>query len=223
MSNSGRFSWPVALTLSLLILAAVAAFIFWRVETWPSRTLSQGTVELEKLGRDLRNAFVEIAHLEPRITINDRVYLEKSTPTSELTVITRRVEVEHEFSHTWAGSSKRVKLHGTFNVKAGFDLRDDLSIDLRPDEIAVRLPHAQILGVEQEQIDVLAFENGMWNRISAADVQNQLAVLPKLARDKAAENGLTEEAERGFQQQLTLRVHTPIPLRVTFGADKKLD
>src|ERR1700716_3161225 len=165
--SAGRIAWPIALTLVALIIAAVVVIIFLRLESWPARTARQGTAELERLGKDLRSAFIAVAHLQPRITINDHVYLEQTTPTSELSILSRRIEVEHEFQSTWAGSSKRVKLHGTFNVKAGFDLRQDFSIDLRPEEIVVQLPHAQILGVEQEQLDVLVFENGYWNGISA--------------------------------------------------------
>jgi hypothetical protein len=215
------FSWPIALAVIVLIIAAVAVFVFWRLESWPARTAHQGTAELERLGKDLRSAFIDVAHLQPRITINNRVYLEQTTPTSELAIVSRRVEVEHEFQNSWAGSSKRVKLHGTFTVKAGFDLRQDFSIDLRPDEIVVQLPHAQILGVEQEQMDVLEFENGYWNRISADDVQSELSILPQLARQKATEANLTAEAERGLQQQLQARIHAAQPLRLVFRDETK--
>src|SRR6202040_4440287 len=117
-----------------IIVAIVVTVIFWRIETWPARTAQQSTAELEKLGRDLHSAFIDIAHLQPRITINNRVYMEQTTPVSELVVLSRRIEVEHELLHTWAGSSKRVKLHGTFIAKAGFDLRHDLAVDVRPNE-----------------------------------------------------------------------------------------
>jgi len=170
----------------------------------------------------VRAAFIDIAHLQPRITINNRVYLEQTTPTSELAILSRRMEVEHELLHTWAGSSKRVKLHATFAVKAGFDLRHDLAVDVRPNEIVVQLPHAQLLGVEQDAVEVLAFENGFWNRISANDLQSELSILPQLARQKAAESNLPAEAERALQQQLNERIHTPQPLRLVFtGAVKK--
>jgi len=214
----GRISWPVAITLVVLIAAAVVVIIFLRLESWPARTAKQGTAELERLGRDLRSAFVDIAHLQPRITINNRVYFEQTTTTSELAIVSRRIEVEHEFAHTWAGSSKRIKLHGTFAVKAGFDLRQNLAVDVRPDEIVVQLPHAQVLGVEQEQLEVLEFENGLWNRISANDVQNELSILPQLARQKAEESGLPAEAERALQLQLAQRIRAPQPLNVIFGA-----
>jgi hypothetical protein len=201
-----NFSWPLALTLIALIGGAVLTVIFLRLESWPARTAKQSTKELERVGRDVRDAFVEVAHLQPRITINNRVYLEKTTATAELAILSRQIEVEHELLHTWAGSTKRVKMHGTFTAKAGFDLQQDVDVDLRPDEITVRLPHASILGVEQKQTEVLAFENGFWNRISAADLENELAALPDLARRKAAESGILAEAETAVQKQLDERL-----------------
>ena len=222
-STRARISWPLALTLIGFTIAIVVVVIFLRLETWPARTARQSTAELERLGKDFRAAFVDIAHLQPRITINNRVYMEQTTPVSELVVLSRRIEVEHELLHTWVGSSKRVKLHGTFNAKAGFDLQQDLSIDIRPDEIIVQLPHAQILGVEQEQVDVLAFENGLWNRISWQDLQSELSILPQLASEKAAESGLPAEAERTLQRQLGERIHPSQPLHLVFKDEKRLE
>jgi len=220
-ANRYRIAWPIALTVVALIIGATILIIFLRLETWPARTARQSTAELERLGKNLRAAFIDIAHLQPRITINDRVYMEQTTPASELVVLSRRIEVEHELLHTWVGSSKRVKLHGTFIAKAGFDLRKGLSIDIRPDQIMVQLPHAQILGVEQQQVDVLAFENGLWNHISGQDVQSELSALPELAWKKAAESGLSAEAEESLQQQLEQRIHTAQPLRLIFKDEMK--
>jgi Protein of unknown function (DUF4230) len=221
VSRSGRISWPLAFTLVAFFVAMLIAIIFWRMETWPARAAQQSTAQLEKLGKDLRAAFIDITHLQPRVTINNRVYMEQTMPVSELVVLSRRIEVEHEFLHTWVGSSKRVKLHGTFTVKAGFDLRENLSIDIRPDQIIVQLPHARILGIEQDQVDVLAFENGLWNRISGEDVQSEVSILPQLARQKAVESGLPDEAERALQQQIEQRIHPPQPLRLVFANEKK--
>ena len=218
-----RFSWPIAFALIAFMIASVVVVVFLRLETWPARTATQGTAELERLGKDVRSAFIDIAHLQPRITINNRVYMEQTTPVSELVVLSRRIEVEHEFLHTWMGSSKRVKLHGTFTVKAGFDLQQKLAVDVQPDQIVIQLPHAQILDVAQDQVDVLAFENGFWNRISGSDVQNELSTLPQLARQKAAETGLPAEAERALQQQLDKRIHAPQPLRLIFTSTVRKD
>ena len=219
MSNSAklqRVSWPIAFTVAALIVAITTVIIFLRLESWPARTARQSSAELEKLGKNLGAVFVDIAHLQPRVTINNRVYMEQTAPVSELIVLARTIEVEHEFLHTWVGSSKRVKLHGNFIAKAGFDLQKGLSIDVGPEQITVQLPHAQILGVEQQQLDVLAFENGLWNRISAQDLQSELSVLPQLAWKKAAESDLPSEAEQTLQRQLEDRIHTAQPLRLVF-------
>lgn len=202
--------------VSLIILAALLAFIFWRIESWPARTARQGAVELERIAGKMRDAFVDLAQLQPRVTINDRVYLERTTPVAELALVSRQIELEHEFLHTWAGSTKRVKLHGTFAVKAGFDLRGDVSVDVREDGITVQIPHATILTVEQRDVVVLELQSGLWNRISAADMENELAALPKLARDKAEQAALAAEAEAALQKELTERIGAERPVRLLF-------
>jgi hypothetical protein len=211
-----KLSWPLAFTFIVLIVAGACTFIFLRLETWPGRTANQTTAELERVGRDVRDALVEMAQLRPRVTVNNRVYLEKTTATAQLAILSRQVEVEQEFQHTWAGSTKRVKLHASFAAKAGFDLQHDVAVDLRPDEIVISLPRATILGVEQKQVDVLSFENGFWNRISAADLETQMTTLPELARQKATESGILAEAETALQTQLNERIHAGRPVRLVF-------
>ena len=76
--------------------------------------------------------------------------------------------------------------------------------------------HARMLGGEQQQVDVLGFENGLWNRISGQDGQSELSVLPELARKKAVESGLPAQAEQTLQRQLEERIHTPQPLHLVF-------
>ena len=209
-----KIGWPFAFALIALIFALLAAFIFFRMETWPARTAGQSATELERLGREARDAFVRLAHLQPRVTVNNRVYLEQTTTIAELSVLGRRVEVEHEMLHTWAGSTKRIKLHGTFLVKAGFDLRKKFSVNVTPAEVVLELPHAQILSVEEQQVEVLIFENGLWNRISPNDVESELATLPQLAREKSV--ALPAEAERLFTEQLLEKFHPKQPVRAIF-------
>ncbi|MEP6699411.1 MAG: DUF4230 domain-containing protein [Verrucomicrobiota bacterium] len=211
-----KFSWALAWTLSALFVAVVVLIIFLRLESWPARTAQQGTAELERIGREVRDAFVQVTHLQPRVTINNRVYLEKTATTAELVILSRQIEVEHELEHTWAGSTKRIKLHGTFTAKAGFDLQRDVAVDVRADDIVVRLPHATILGLEQKQVEVLSLENGFWNRISSADLEKELAVLPALARERAEQSEILVESETALQQQLSQRLPAARPLRVVF-------
>ena len=208
--------WPLAIALIIAILALLAAFVFYRIETWPARTAGRSAARLEQLGREARDTFVRLAHLQPRVTINNRVYFEQTSTIAELSVLARRVEVEHEMLHTWAGSTKRIRLHGTFLVKAGFDLRKKFLVQIQPDEIRIELPHAEILSVEQQEVEVLALENGFWNRISPNDIEEELALLPQLAREKSG--GLPAEAEQAFTRELREKFHPQQPVRAIFPA-----
>jgi hypothetical protein len=211
-----HFSWTFALMTIALTGIAAGVFVFERCTSLPGRAAKTSVDQLERLGRDVRNTIVQIAQVQPRVTINERVYFEQTTAVSELALVSQRLEVEHEFLHTWAGSSKRLRLHGTFTAKAGFDLHQEISVSVQPEGIVVRLPHAQILGLEQNAVDVLAFENGFWNPISGADVQLELTTLDKLARERAIERNLPEQAEDEFRNQLTSRVRTASPIHVVF-------
>jgi hypothetical protein len=116
--------------------------------------------------------------------------MEQTTPVSELVVLSRRIEVEHELLHTWAGQLQTREAAWHIRCQSRVRSAERLSIDIRPDQIIVQLPHAQILGVEQTQVDVLAFENGLWNRISGQDVQGELSVLPELALEESSRKRL---------------------------------
>jgi Protein of unknown function (DUF4230) len=221
-SLSRRFNWPLVFTILGLSAIAAGAFVFHRCTALPGRVTRETVDQLERVGRDLRDAIVQITQLQPRVTINDRVYFEQTSPIAELALISRRLEVEHEFLHTWAGSTKRLRLHGTYTVKAGFDLRQEFSVTVSPQTTIVRLPHAQILGVEQNEIELLAYENGFWNPISGADVQSELATLGKLARNRAAEQNLAQQAEESFQTQLKSRIGDTPPVQLFFYGAAKL-
>jgi hypothetical protein len=68
-------------------------------------------------------------------------------------------------------------------------------------------------------VEVQAFENGLWNRISAADVEKEMAALPALAREKVSQSALTSEAETTLQQQLETRLGTERPVHLTFATE----
>ena len=202
----------------VIALTGIAAgvFLLERCASLPGRAAKMTVDQLERLGRDVRNAIGQIAQVQPRLTINERVYFEQTTAVSELGLVSQRLEVEHEFLHTWAGSSKRLRLHGTFTAKAGFDLHQEISVNVQSEAIVVRLPHAQIIGLEQIAVEVLTFENGFWNPISGADVQSEVATLDRIARERVSERNLPEQAEDEFRKQLTSRIKTSSPIHLVF-------
>lgn len=189
--NESRFNWRAALVLVVLLFASLCAFIFYRIESWPVRTAQQ-----------VSKGFAEVAHLQPRITIRNRVFFEQTTSVLEFAVVSRQTQIERETEHEWLGSKKRIKLRAVFQVKAGFDLTQPFNVRVDDRRITTELPPPRILSVEQKDIEVLAFDNGIWNRIHAADVEAEVQALPVLARQKASEGGLQKEALEVFTTRL---------------------
>ena len=218
-----RYNWPLAFTILGLSIIAAGIFVLNRCAALPGRATRETVDQMERVGRDLREAIVQITQLQPRITINERVYFEQTSPIAELALISRKLEVEHEFLHTWAGSTKRLRLHGTYTAKAGFDLRQEFSVTISPEATIVRLPHAQLLGLEQNAVELLAYENGFWNPISGADVELELVALAKLARERATDQNLAGQAEESFLTQLKSRVGNVPPLHVIFYNAAKVE
>jgi hypothetical protein len=174
-----------------LIAALLVVFVFYRIETWPGRT-----------AREVSRAFAEVAHLQPRITVRDRVYFEQTTSVLELAVVSRETQVEREMEHEWLGSKKRIKLRGVYEVKAGFDLTQPFTVRVDDRTISTALPPPRILSVDQKEIEVLVFENGIWNRIRPEDVESEVRALPIVARQKAGETGIQKEALQLFEKRL---------------------
>ena len=204
-----RLSWKAVLVIIVAIVAGVGAWIFYRIETWPERTATR-----------VSRAFAELGHLQPKITIRDRVFFEQTKSVLELAVVSRETQVEREMEHEWLGSKKRMRLRGTYLVRAGFDLTQPFSVKVDGRGIQTTLPPPRILSVDSKDIEVTVFENGLWNKISPAELESELRALPLLARQKAGEAGLQKEAFDAFaarvrdkfapDYQVEVRIATPL-------------
>lgn len=230
--NERRFlSWPAALLGCAIAGVLLAAFITTQCLHTPVSWFNAGADRLEKWAPRVRDAFLGAMQVQPRVTINDRVVFEQASPALELAVIERPTLVEREFTATFLGSSKRVRLRGEFVVKAGFDLRQPFSARLdrndasattsgRRDEptlVRVSMPAARILGVESKKIEVLELTNGLWNRVKPGDLQGEINALTEQARSKAEGASLAREAESALTAQLRERLGNDCRLEIQFG------
>lgn len=185
----------LSLVLIALIIAGVIVFLLYRMETWPGRA-----------ARQVREAFGEVAHLQPRITVKERVFFEQTASVLELAVASRSTHVERELEHNFLGSTKRVRLSGTYDVRAGFDLTKPFNVTVQDRKVTVEVPPPRILSVDQTEIEVLSFENGLWNRVKPTDLEEELRALPLQARARATEGGLQKEALELFTKRLKERL-----------------
>ena len=200
-------------------------FAFWKLgqHARPGRAPPSSRTPRAKM---FARAFVDIAHsATARSRSTTASIWNKQHPLSELVVLSRRIEVEHEFLHTWMGSSKRVRLHGTFTVsRLRFAAGSCQSMfDQTKSSSSFRRPRFSTS--HRTRWTSSRFENGLWNRISGDDVQTELAILPQLARRKSErKRGLPAEAERALAAT-TRRAHShaPQPLRLIFTGRVKKD
>ncbi len=193
-TRHSRLGCAAAVILVVLILALLGGYIFYRMETWPART-----------ARELRDAFGEIMQVQPKVTVNDRVIFEQTASVLELAVVSRPTQVEREAEHEWLGSKKRIKLRGTYQVRAGFDLTKPFTVHVEGKKLLVEVPPPRILSIDQVDAEVLALDSGLWNKIRPDDLAAELRTLPLLARQKATETGLQQEALESLRKQLEER------------------
>ncbi len=195
---------------ALLVLAAILAllggFLFYRMQT--------AATDL------VRDAFLAVAHLQPKVTVNERVVLEQTSPVMELAVVERDVSVERETTDSWLGSTKRLRVRATYHVKAGFDLRQPFTVNLPSlpgGTITARLPPARLLSAEQVRLETLDVHNGMWNRMAPEEIQAELNTLNAEARSKALDAHMPREAEAMLTAQLREKLGTKYPVEIMYA------
>ncbi len=205
MSATRRVAWPRALFGVVLILAGLFAFVFWRIETWPARTAA-----------GISDAFREAFQFDPRITIDDNVIMEQSKDIAELAVVERAVVVERGYENRWLFSTKRLRGRGTYTAKSGFDLAAgvDVTVDKTAGVLRVSFPAPELLSLEQQNLEILEWNNGLWNRLNEKDAAQAVNGMTGLARQRAEAQGLLAAAETSVTTQLAARLAEDTDLKV---------
>jgi hypothetical protein len=191
-------SWATSFFLIVAIMAALAWAIINQVVSLPGGAVDK-TAQLAGKAKD---AMVEVFNLQPRVISKTKVHYEQASAVLELAVLSRETLVEQEFEHQYLGSTKQLKLRGVYDVKSGFDLEQPFTATIDGEIISIALPPARILSVEQRNVEVLELSNGLWNKINAEDVEDQINTLAALARQKLFKEGLNQEAERAVVLKL---------------------
>lgn len=186
--------------LFCLLLTGFAWYGVRWVENLPKKMMAASELALEKKALELRAKFFEMAHFQTRIRIRDRILENTNSEIAEIAILEKNIEMEREFVHSWAGSTKTLRLRGKYRVKVGFDVLDRFEIRVEKDRRSMSLPPARVLSVEQTEMHVEALENGYWNSISADDLQTTIAGLQEQARLQSS--GLVKQAEKNFTTRI---------------------
>ena len=201
--NRRKYLWPGVL-LVVLLLVLIFKMLLDQVTSWPARELHSVSDQASSEARKVRDAFVELFQLQPKISANDNVVFEQTKTALELAVVSRDIEVTRDDAQTWLGSIKTIRIHATYRVKAGFDLFQKLEINVAGRDVNIKVPKAKILTIEPLSIIIEELRNGLWNKIQPQDVDRDLQSMHDLARTKATP--LADEAELTFKRLLSQKL-----------------
>jgi hypothetical protein len=202
-----------------LVLVTMAALGFFALRS--CTTAAHQTID------EVRDAFNEVLHVQPQITVNQRVVLTQTAPIAELAVVTKEELITIGFDEhleVWSVqiplTEKKLTAEGTYRLKAGFDLREPFSVAIDPatHRLRVVMPHAKILSVEQ--IGDLAYhgEDATLNRVTDDERNQVLSSLNSAARDAAEKSSLKSDAEQQVQQRLAdLLRHNGESMEIDWG------
>jgi hypothetical protein len=205
--------FPIVLLLVALLLVFTGKMLFDQVTSWPARMINSASDQASAQVRKIRDAFVDLFELQPKITVNQEVMYEQSKTAPELAILSRDIVVTRDAAQTWLGSTKTIRIHATYRVKAGFDLAQKLEVKVSDREADIKIPKAKILSVEPLSVVVEELRDGLWNKIQPQDVDRELARMQELARAKAG--SLPDDAEQSFERLVSqklgdLNVHIEI-------------
>jgi hypothetical protein len=195
---------PLLLLLVFLALAITGKLIVDQMAAWPARLVDSASNQASLHALKIRDAFVDLFQLQPKISVNETAVFGETKAALELVLVDRDTDITQEAAETWFGSTKTIRMHATYRVKAGFDLSKQLEVNVAGQEVNIKVPKATILSVEPLSVAVDELRDGLWNRIQPQDIDRELKKMPELARAKAA--SLPGEAEQTFERLLSERL-----------------
>lgn len=184
--------------LFIILLITLSVSIYVVVVVVPAKVAKQTYEGAKKIGQDIRNAF----QFTPEIIVNNTVILQQQVAVLELATVSQKFQHQYEWKNTWMGSTKKISIKGTFEAKAGFDLKKKFSIRINENKAVVTLPTPQILSVEPQADITFHDEQGVWNWVDATDRSKAVNAFQTDARTYAAQATFIEQAKLNMQEKL---------------------
>lgn len=200
----GHVPRAVSAAMVLVVLTLCAAWLMRSCARMPGEAARAAGEPAVELARRIADGVARRLQFRPEVRIGRETVLQAQTPILQLATVRREFTHEYEWEHQWLGSTKRLRLRGTFAAKAGFDLARDFHLELDPRDSRVVLvwPEPEVLGVEMLSYQAEETE-GFWNKLGAEERTAAVNALLDSARESAARHGnLTTEAQRLLEQQI---------------------
>lgn len=186
----------IILITVLLVIASISAYVI--VVVVPSRLAERAYEGAKKIGRDVGKLF----NITPEVIVNNTIVLQQQTSILELATVSQKFQHQYDWTNTWLGSTKKVFIQGTFEAKAGFDLKKKFTIRIEKDRATITLPAPQILSVELLGNASFRDEQGVWNWINNEDRSKAINAFQQDARKYAAQADFIQQAKNNMEKEL---------------------
>jgi len=177
----------------------------------------------------VRDAFAEVLHVQPQVTVNQRIVLTQTAPIAELAVVRKDELVTLGFNEHLEVLSLQIPLtektltaEAVYRIKAGFDLSEPFSVEIDPVTHALHaaLPHAKILSVERIGDISYHGEDAWLNRITDEERAQILNSLDQTAHEAGESSSLKTDAEQQVAQRLNeLMLHNGQSLQIEWNKE----
>lgn len=199
------YSYDIALMLSnrkiilVIILAlVVCATAYILLVTIPRHVAEQSYEGARRIGRDVK----ALLQVTPQITVNSKIIVEQESEVLELASMSRQFHHTYTWTNTRLGSTKKIRVAGTFQSKAGFDLNEKFMIEIIDGKAVVELPEPKILSVELLGDIEFRDEQGLWNWVNAEDRSRAVNAFVTDARRYSEEFPATREVSDAVVEKL---------------------
>jgi hypothetical protein len=203
-----------SLIAAALVTLAITALLAWR-------TAASVTDDVRRLGETVAAAFDRTLKITPEVRVNSVVIVDASTPVTELVVLEKKTVVRHAWSQTWLHSTKNFEVEATFTARAGFDLSEPFRVNIDPvtHQIETSLPSPRILSIGMSNVRILRDEDGLWNKLTAADREQAFQALEKQARRQFSDSPILAETRLEAEKRLR-EILSPSGRKLDFAPQK---
>lgn len=187
----------IVLVIVMLITLSITAYVL--IVVIPTRLAQRSYEGARQIGHDISKIF----QATPEVTVNNTVVLEQQTPIMELATLSQTFQHRYEWTNTWLGSTKKIKMTGSFQAKAGFDLRKKFSLEINNDVAVVTLPKPQLLSLESMDDVTFEDENGFINWVNMDDRSKAVNAFTSDAKRYAQEAAFVAKAQEEMEKKMT--------------------
>lgn len=196
------------IVLYVILLLAIVGAAYAVLVVIPTQLAERAYAGAKKLGEDIEHAF----NFTPEVTINNTVVLQQQTAILELATLSQKFQHRYQWTNTLLGSTKQIRINGTFDAKVGFDLNQRFAIQVEEDKAIVTLPDPKLLSLEPQGDITFQDENGLWNWVDNKDREKAVNAFQLDARTYASKSDFIEQARVEAEKKITaiLKQHVQI-------------